>query len=147
MAESASSLPDSLSSSSSPFMDSSSSSSSSIDLLDPFGLLLTLQCLISLVLNLTALTTYFKDARLRADGSSALLLNLLAADLGITLCGCPFSALAAFYGEWPFGELGCTLYGFQVFGTTRQSCVDWAIQLTVFKIFLRCEFFIFVFPP
>ena len=113
MADSTATFSDSASppSSASPFP---SEDPLSFNITDPFGCLLTLQCLVSLVLNLTALTTYFKDAQLRADGSSALLLNLLAADLGITLCGCPFSALAAFYGEWPFGELGCTLYGFQV---------------------------------
>ena len=76
--------------------------------------ILPFQCLVSLSLNLVVLAAFFRDRSLRFDGSTALLFNLVLADLGITICGCPFSATAAFYGRWPFGEIGCTLYGFQV---------------------------------
>ena len=114
---------------SSTFPSSSSSSPvdvpTSFDLSDPVGWVLSTQCLVSLLLNAVVLTTYCKDARLRANGSTALLLNLVAADLGITLCGCPFSAVANFSGHWPFGEIGCTLYGFQVGGGDRRKKQQW----------------------
>ena len=97
-----------------PALSTEDFSSSSFDICEPFGWILTTQCLVALILNLTVLTTFCKDRGLRSNGSAALLLNLIAADLGITLCGCPFSAFAAFARHWPFGELGCTLYGFQV---------------------------------
>ena len=97
-----------------PALSTEDFSSSSFDICEPFGWILTTQCLVALILNLTVLTTFCKDRGLRSNGSAALLLNLIAADLGITLCGCPFSAFAAFARRWPFGELGCTLYGFQV---------------------------------
>jgi len=110
----------------------------SIDFSDPFGWILALQCVISLSLNLTVLTAFFKEPSLRLDGSTALLLNLVLADLGITLCGCPFSATAAFYGRWPFGEIGCTLYGFQgmLFGLASIMSVA-ALQLDRYLLICR----------
>ena len=92
----------------------SASEDPSLDFSDPFGWILSLQCIVSLSLNLAVLSAFFRNRHLRSDGSTALLLNLVIADLGISLCGCPFSAAAAFYGRWPFGDIGCTLYGFQV---------------------------------
>lgn len=80
---------------------------------DPVALVIASIGFLSLFLNGFVLATFWKNPSLRSNGSTALLLNIVAADLGLSIFGCPFAALAAFHGEWIFGEVGCLLYGFQ----------------------------------
>jgi len=81
------------------------------DPFDPFGWILSVLGFVSLGFNVIVVTSILKSPTWKQFMS--LVLNLIVADLGMTVFGCPIAAFLAFEGKWVLGDIGCSLYGFQ----------------------------------
>ncbi|GAU87859.1 hypothetical protein RvY_00653 [Ramazzottius varieornatus] len=65
----------------------------------------------STLANLSVIIVLFKNPQLRTP-VNLMLLNLTVSDLLISVCGTPWTAVAAFHGHWIFGEGLCQAYAF-----------------------------------
>nr|DAB27255.1 TPA_inf: xenopsinA [Stylochus ellipticus] len=80
------------------------------------GLVLMTFWVFGLLLNGLILFTFLKTPKMRSP-TNLFILGLIMNDFTLTFFGHPMDATAAFVGRWPFGHIGCQLYGFAMFFT------------------------------
>ncbi|XP_064621641.1 melanopsin-like [Lineus longissimus] len=79
-----------------------------------FGGYVVVAALIGTVGNLMVILAFFKFKRLH-NNCNILLVNLAIADELMGLAGMPMSTIAFYMKTWPFGDIGCQIYGFLCF--------------------------------